>query len=145
MKRDFNHRATEDTTETWLTPPEIMSALGAFDLDPCCPPDMPWRTATYLNHQGMSDGLAMEWPASRRVWLNPPYGNKTFDWMEKLAHHKLGVALIFARTETAGFHREIWQKAHSIFFFKVLDLSVLHVFLDIALIAIVHDQIVVVV
>lgn len=29
-----------------------------------------------------------------------------------------GIALIFARTETKGFHREIWNKADAVFFFK---------------------------
>ena len=52
-----------------------------------------------------------------RTWLNPPYGKKTFEWMEKLSLHKQGIALIFARTETKGFHEQIWKKAHSIFFF----------------------------
>lgn len=52
------------------------------------------------------------------MWLNPPYGSETFKWLYKLAEHKSGVALIFARTETIGFHSEIWQKAHSVFFFK---------------------------
>lgn len=31
--------------KTWLTPPEVIRALGRFTLDPCCPPVMPWRTA----------------------------------------------------------------------------------------------------
>lgn len=35
-----------------------------------------------------------------------------------MAEHKCGIALIFARTETLGFHREVWDKAHSVFFFK---------------------------
>ena len=53
-----------------------------------------------------------------RVWLNPPYGRETFSWLNKLSTHRNGIALIFARTETKGFHKEIWEKAHSIFFFK---------------------------
>ena len=62
------------------------------------------------------DGLTKEWEG--RVWLNPPYGRSTFTWLEKLAAHGSGIALIFARTETRGFHEEIWNKAHSVFFFK---------------------------
>ena len=38
--------------------------------------------------------------------------------MARLAAHRNGIALIFARTETKGFHSEIWDKAHSVFFFK---------------------------
>lgn len=31
--------------DEWLTPPEILRALGAFDLDPCAPVVRPWETA----------------------------------------------------------------------------------------------------
>lgn len=53
-----------------------------------------------------------------RVWLNPPYGKETDVWLEKLADHKHGLALIFARTETATWFEQVWPKAHSIFFFE---------------------------
>ncbi len=119
MSQNFNHIITEDSKEDWLTPPYIIAALDNFDLDPCCPDNMPWPTAAYMNTKSMADGLAMEWPKNKRVWLNPPYGNKTFDWMEKLSNHVGGgIALIFARTETKGFHRQVWEKAHGIFFFE---------------------------
>ena len=62
------------------------------------------------------DGLIQPWTG--RVWCNPPYGKETFKWLEKLEHHGNGVALIFARTETIGFHEQIWNKADAIFFFK---------------------------
>jgi hypothetical protein len=52
------------------------------------------------------------------VWCNPPYGRETFKWLNKLARHGSGIALVFARTETVGFHTEIWEKANSVFFFK---------------------------
>jgi len=32
-------------TDRWLTPPDLLAKLGEFDLDPCCEPWMPWRTA----------------------------------------------------------------------------------------------------
>jgi hypothetical protein len=35
-------------TDRWLSPPELVAALGPFDLDPCCEPWMPWRTATRM-------------------------------------------------------------------------------------------------
>ena len=53
-----------------------------------------------------------------RVWCNPPYGRQTFEWIHKLAAHGNGMTLIFARTETLGFHYEVWDKADAIFFFK---------------------------
>ncbi len=41
----FPQKNSPDTNTDWLTPPAIIKALGEFDLDPCCPPVMPWRTA----------------------------------------------------------------------------------------------------
>ena len=64
----------------------------------------------------IDNGLNQRWQG--RVWCNPPYGRETFKWLEKLANHKNGIALIFARTETRGFHEQIWEKANSIFFLK---------------------------
>jgi hypothetical protein len=32
-------------TDRWLSPPDLLALLGEFDLDPCCEPWMPWRTA----------------------------------------------------------------------------------------------------
>lgn len=111
--KDFNV-ATHNSNE-WLTPPKIIRALGLFDLDPCAPIVKPWATAV-LHYTRLDDGLAKEWRG--RVWLNPPYGRETFRWVYKLADHGNGIALIFARTETAGFHREVWERAHSVFFFE---------------------------
>jgi hypothetical protein len=113
--KDFN--SNTDNNDIWLTPPSIIKSLGRFDLDPCFLSDeeRPWDTAD--NHYFLPvDGLAQEW--SGRVWCNPPYGKFTFDWLKKLAEHGNGIALIFARTETKGFHREIWSKADGIFFFE---------------------------
>jgi hypothetical protein len=72
-----------DTGEkTWLTPPHIIDALGPFDLDPCCPPQMPWRTAARMICRPF-DGLAVDW-TGQRVWLNPPYGREAVPFFEKL-------------------------------------------------------------
>ena len=53
-----------------------------------------------------------------RVWCNPPYGRETFTWLKKLADHGNGIALVFSRTETKGFHAQIWERADAVFFFK---------------------------
>lgn len=115
MTQNFN--TNTDNKEEWLTPPEIIEALGLFDLDPCAPVSYkrPWNTAgQHISKK--QDGLSVEWVG--RVWLNPPYGRETFTWIRRLSEHKKGIALIFARTETKGFHTEIWEKAHSVFFFQ---------------------------
>lgn len=117
MGKNFNTN-TDDEAE-WLTPPELIAALGPFDLDPCTQPENRRIFSTAKVHYSKEehgDGLVKDWFG--KVWLNPPYGRETFKWLAKLAEHKNGIALIFARTETKGFHSEIWQKAHSIFFFE---------------------------
>ena len=37
-------------------------------------------------------------------------------WLEKLADHNHGTALIFARTETRIFYEQVWQKASALLF-----------------------------
>lgn len=102
-------------TVTWLTPPGIIEALGPFDLDPATPEFMPWETARNRFTE-LDNGLMMPWYG--RVWLNPPYDRDIALWLGKLADHGNGIALIFARTETEAFHREVWQKADGLFFFE---------------------------
>jgi len=114
--RNFNTNTANE--QEWLTPPALISSLGEFDLDPCAPPESRRIFATAKTHfskEEHGDGLLHNWFG--RVWLNPPYGRETFKWLEKLAEHKNGLALIFARTETAGFHAQVWAKALGVFFF----------------------------
>lgn len=109
------HERVGDGKEEWLTPAEIIGSLGEFDLDPCSPIKRPWDTAR--NHFSvLDDGLKRRW--SGRVWLNPPYGDKTFEWMRRMSEHGNGIALIFARTETETWFKHIWWSAHSVFFFR---------------------------
>ena len=91
------------TTTTWLTPPHIFQALGPFDLDPCTPPNMPWRTATRMLTEN-DDGLATPWPKSEFVLHNPPYGKGMDAWMAKAANHGNGFTLIFERSDTRYYH-----------------------------------------
>lgn len=114
-KIGFNFIGTEMKDE-WLTPPELIKSLGEFDLDPCAPINRPWEMAK-RHFTIMDNGLSQPWEG--RVWLNPPYGRETFKWIERLSEHPDGgIALIFARTDTKGFHREIWNKAHGVFFLE---------------------------
>ena len=101
--------------DEWLTPPEIINSLGEFDVDPCTPINRPLDTAL-IHYNKNDDGFTKEWHG--RVWCNPPYGREKFQWINKLAAHGNGMTLIFARTETIGFHSEVWNKADAIFFFK---------------------------
>lgn len=106
-----SHQSPRMETDVWLTPPGILHALGAFDLDPCSPLSRPWDTASrHLTIE--DDGLAQPW--SGRVWMNPPYGRETAVWMRRLAEHGDGIALIFARTETAMFFETVWGVADAV-------------------------------
>lgn len=108
------HKPTMQKDE-WLTPPEILDQLGRFDLDPCHPINAPWvRVPEYFTIE--DDGLRQEWHG--RVWLNPPYGLEAAKWLDKLSSHGNGIALIFARTETAMFFDHVWDKADALLFIK---------------------------
>lgn len=113
------HQSARPGTETWLTPPDITEALGgweSFDLDPCSAPEpRPWATAKCMNGQADGDGLLMRWFG--RVWLNPPYTSSEIGrWLRRLVDHGRGTALIFARTETEAFRREVWEGASGLLF-----------------------------
>lgn len=112
------HQSSRPTTDVWLTPPHIIDELGganSFDLDPCSPIDRPYSTAR--EHFTIRDnGLIKPWHG--RVWLNPPYSASIIgQWMARMVDHGHGLALVFARTETAMFHRCVWQCADGLFFF----------------------------
>lgn len=64
------HQSARMKNDEWLTPPEIMSSLGAFDLDPCSPINRPWPTAG-IHYTVEDDGLSKPWFG--RVWCNPPH------------------------------------------------------------------------
>ena len=109
------HESAVMGKDEWLTPPEIIRALGSFELDPCAPVARPWATA--IRHFTVDDnGLMLDWCG--RVWMNPPYGPHVGIWLAKLAAHGTGTALIFARTETDAWHRYVWPLATSIAFLR---------------------------
>jgi hypothetical protein len=99
----------------WLTPPQYVTPLGVFDLDPCGAPGHALARRTYLLEDG-DDGLRDPWFG--RVWLNPPYGKAMEPFLRRLADYGRGTALIFARTETATFHELVWGRASALLFLK---------------------------
>jgi len=112
---NWGNETTVAKTEVWLTPPKLVKALGNFDLDPCSAEDMPWSIADRC-YTEKDDGLAQQWEG--RVFMNPPYGPKLDPFLHKLAQHGNGIALVFARTETRAFFRNVWNKADAIMFLK---------------------------
>lgn len=110
-----SHQGSNKTKQEWLTPPTILKKLGEFDLDPCSPIVRPWATAN-KHYTILNNGLSREWKG--RVWLNPPYGKDTVNWLTKMKVHNNGIVLIFARTETKIFFDHIWEYATAILFIK---------------------------
>lgn len=109
------HQSARMVKDEWLTPPEILQSLGAFDLDPCAPIDRPWDTAKQ-HFTAADDGLGRPWFG--RVWLNPPFGRHAVHWLRRLRDHGNGLALIPARTETAMFYECVWGVADGVLFIK---------------------------
>lgn len=104
------------TTKHGSPPPYVLAALGVFDLDPCAAPSpRPWPTARE-HYELPTNGLEKPWQG--RVWCNPPYGAEASRWLARLAEHGNGIALVFARTETAMFFEQVWPKAHGVRFLK---------------------------
>ena len=110
-----SHQSAAMRKDEWLTPPDLLKCLGRFDLDPCAPVIRPWPTANH-HYTIEDDGLSQPW--NGRVWLNPPYGQFTDTWLEALALHGRGTALVFARTETETWHNWVWPRARAILFLR---------------------------
>lgn len=110
-----SHQSARMKNDEWLTPPEIIKALGDFDLDPCAPVHRPWDTAK-KHFTIENNGLMHAWHG--RVWMNPPFGREAIKWMRRLAGHGNGIALIPARTETAMFYECVWDVADAILFLR---------------------------
>lgn len=110
-----SHQSARMKNDEWLTPPDILAVLGEFDLDPCAPIVRPWPTAK--RHYTITDnGLEQSWGG--RVWLNPPFGREAIKWMRQMAHHRCGIALLPARTETKMFYETVWGVASAVCFLR---------------------------
>ena len=117
MTKGFTHESTYNESKEWYTPKYIFDALGlTFDLDPCSPGAdiVPWVPAR-RHITPTENGRNAPWHGS--VWMNPPYGSDTPKWMEHLAVHGNGIALVFSRTDVKWFHDYIPQ-ADAICFIK---------------------------
>lgn len=110
-----SHTRGERTTDSWITPRWLLDRLGEFDLDPCACDPQPWATAKRMLTVH-DNGLLHSWEGF--VWCNPPYGRAASVWLNRLALHGSGIALVFARTETRMFFQDVWPLASSLLFLK---------------------------
>lgn len=106
-----SHQQTIGKSQTYITPRWLLDALGPFDLDPCAADPRPWDCAA---HNWTEAGLDRTWFG--QVFLNPPFDRyQVKHWVNRLAQHGNGIALLHARTEAAWF-RPIWEAASGILF-----------------------------
>ena len=107
---------TENTTDEWYTPKELIDSLGKFDLDPCAPVNPLWRTADIMYNKN-DDGLSKEWVG--RVWLNPPYSRPLIEqFINRMAEHGNGIALLYNRCDSKMFQEVIFKKATGMIFMR---------------------------
>jgi hypothetical protein len=79
---------------------------------------MPWRTAAEMHHYP-DMGLRVEPPMGTGGYsLIRPMESTPSKWMRKFAEHKRGIALIFASTDTKGFHEHVFASGCTIYFLK---------------------------
>lgn len=110
------HQSSAPESTIWLTPPELVRALGRFDLDPCAAPSpRPWETAD-ASYELPDDGLMLPWQG--RVWCNPPFGAKTDAWLNRAALHSSATVLLPAATETDRWFRYVWGVADAVCFLR---------------------------
>jgi hypothetical protein len=102
----------EGATNVWLTPKELIDALGPFDCDPCAADPRPFDCAT-VNYTEADDGLSKRWNGF--AWCNPPYGPWIGRWLDRMRQHGDGMALTFARTETKAMQSAL-HAADAVFF-----------------------------
>lgn len=104
---------------TWATPQEWFDYLDLefkFTLDPCC---VAATAKCDFFYTPAENGLAQAW-TEQRVFMNPPYGEAIYDWMQKAYREcrdngALVVCFVPARVDTRWWH-EFAAKASDIRF-----------------------------
>ena len=103
-----------NTSDDFLTPSEIVEAMGQFDLDPCAShrPHKPLALQEYRFPE--DNGLLLPWKGS--VFVNPPF-SELATWINRFVLHGNGVLLVPARVEVSWFWK-LWHNSNAIFFTK---------------------------
>lgn len=113
-----SHETSINYSNEWYTPKYFFDAFPEFDLDPCSPLNPLWKTAKH-SFNIYDDGLAQDWSSYGRVWLNPPYERPLINmFLEKMAEHNNGIALLYTRMDTEMTQNLVLSKSSSILFIK---------------------------
>ena len=121
MDKDTQGLMFSSKSNEWATPQDFYNKLNAefgFTLDPCATPTTAKCSSYYTKDD---DGLSKDW-SGHTVFMNPPYGRKQKDWIEKAFQegeksNTTVVALVPARTDTKAWHNYC-MKASEIRFVK---------------------------
>ena len=114
MNTSFERSA--NASDEWYTPREIIEALGELTLIhvlPCTLFGLLQKSCT------TSRTMVLYKIGGGRIWLNPPY-SKPLIWqfVEKLAEHGNGIALLFNRCDSNKFQDIIFTKATGMMFLR---------------------------
>lgn len=113
-------------TEHWSTPEKFFEQVDSifnFTLDACADTTN-YKVKNYYNKK--QNGLAQDW-SGHTVWVNPPYGKETKDWVAKaseIVSEKYSskvtsiVMLLPARMDTKWMHDYVLSSAKYIVFLK---------------------------
>tara|TARA_Y100001963_G_C6733672_1_gene425172 strand:+ start:699 stop:1193 length:495 start_codon:yes stop_codon:yes gene_type:complete len=121
MNKETQEAMFSSKSSEWETPQDFYERLNRtfdFNLDPCCTRETA-KCKEYFTEE--NDGLSKSWEG-HKVFMNPPYGRKIGDWLEKAYEeggkpHTTVVCLIPARTDTKYWHKYC-MKADEIYFVK---------------------------
>lgn len=105
----------------WTTPQDFFDELDkefGFTLDPCATNENKKCEKFYTIED---DGLSKDWTKDV-VFMNPPYGGHTREWIEKAYESSLGgatvVCLIVSATDRSYWHETIFPYASQIRFIR---------------------------
>ena len=101
-----------NTSDDFLTPPELIEAMGEFDLDPCSSHRQERPSARRCYRFPEDNGLLLPWEGS--VFVNPPF-SELHSWVGRFILHGNGVMLCPARVEVSWFWK-LWGHCDGIFF-----------------------------
>ncbi len=108
-------------TNEWYTPQRLFDMLDKtfnFTLDPCCTHE----NAKCKKHYTLEDdGLSKDWTKDV-VFMNPPYGGHTAEWLKKAQESSeegaTVVCLIVSSTDRSYWHEVIEKNADEIWFLR---------------------------